>query len=180
MRIIAGTKRKMNLYIPETDKIRPTTDRAKEALFNLIGPKINDSIFLDLYAGSGAISLEAKSRNAQQVYSVDNNIMSQKTIQKNIEKSGLKINFHLMKVDNFLESTEIKADICFLDAPFEYENEKIHKSIEIILNRKIIQDDGLIIVERKASKENDEFFNKYENVEIRKYGKVSFILIGER
>lgn len=180
MRIIAGTKKKLKLFEPTTDQIRPTTDRAKESLFNLIGPKINDAIFFDIFTGTGAIALEAKSRNAKKVYAVDNSTESKRLIAQNIEKSKLEINFFLQKASTFLEAVDIQADIIFMDAPFDNKNEKMFTLIDYIVKEKKINDNGLVILERKTSNDNNVFLERYPNGEIRSYGKVSFIILGER
>lgn len=178
MRIIAGSKRRTNLYGPDTKNIRPTTDRAKESLFNLIGLKIKESIFIDLFSGTGAIALEAKSRGAKKVIAVDKAQESIELIQKNSKKSNLDLEIMQKDVNNFLEDTLIKADIIFLDAPFNIEDSLIIQLIDKIQKKNLLKDTGLLIVERQTKKENEEIFMKYNKFKIKKYGKVSFIMIG--
>lgn len=89
MRIIAGEKRGTKLYTLEGLKTRPTLDRVKESLFNIIQSEIRESRFLDLFAGSGAIGLEAVSRGAKKAILCDNNKKAIQIIKKNIEKTRI-------------------------------------------------------------------------------------------
>lgn len=89
MRIIAGEKRGTKLYTLEGLNTRPTLDRVKESLFNIIQPEIRDCIFLDIFAGSGAIGLEAVSRGAKKAILCDNNKKAIQIIKKNIEKTRI-------------------------------------------------------------------------------------------
>ncbi len=178
MRIIGGMKKRTLLYGPKVDKIRPTTDRAKEALFNLLNLKVNNSTFLDLFSGTGSVSLEAKSRGSKLVYSVDKLDESIKLIQKNKEKTNLDINIVKSDVILFLKSTKKTFDIIFMDPPFKLGDEKIIDLIDLIYKKDILNKNGILVIERETDKKNKEIFSKYENVDIRKYGKVSFIILG--
>ncbi|MFV0288079.1 MAG: 16S rRNA (guanine(966)-N(2))-methyltransferase RsmD [Mycoplasmatales bacterium] len=177
MRIISGTQKRTLLYEPKTKNIRPTTDRAKEALFNLIGLKVQNSVFIDLFSGTGAIALEAKSRGAKEVYAIDKALESIELIQKNSQKSKLKLNIIKNDVLTFLKNCQVQANIIFLDAPFNVEDNKIIQIIDIILVQEILKVDGTLIIERQSKKENEEIFSKYKNIRIKKYGKISFIIM---
>ena len=89
MRIIAGEKRGTKLYTLEGLNTRPTIDRVKESLFNIIQSEIRDCIFLDMFAGSGAIGLEAVSRGAKKAILCDNNKQAIQIIKRNIEKTRI-------------------------------------------------------------------------------------------
>lgn len=179
MRIISGTRKKLTLYGPETSEIRPTTDRAKESLFNLLNVQVPGSEFWDLFSGSGSIALEAKSRGAENVIAVDHARIAEVLIKKNIEKADLQVNFSRQRVETFLKNTNRKADIIFLDPPFTIETEEVMDYLKLIFERKLLSEDGIIVIERKSSKKNEEIFSKeFNDVEVRKYGKVSFILMG--
>ncbi len=178
MRIIAGTKKRTNLYGPNVDKIRPTTDRAKESLFNILNLKVKNSIFLDLFAGTGSISLEAKSRGAKEVYTVDKLEESISLIKKNKDKTKLEINVIKKDVLVYLNSEKKDYDIIFMDPPFKITDEEILNMIDIIYEKNLLKEDGILIIERESNKKNEETFSKYENIEVRKYGKVSFIILG--
>ncbi len=178
MRIIAGTKKRTALYGPNIDKIRPTTDRAKESLFNILNLKVKDSTFLDLFAGTGSISLEAKSRGAKEVYAIDKLEESISLIKKNRDKTKLDINVIKQDVILFLNSSKKIFDIIFMDPPFKISDEDILKMIDIIYENNLLKEEGILVIERASNKKNEEIFSKYENVQIRKYGKVSFIILG--
>ena len=87
MRVIGGKMRGTNLDSPKDRRVRPTTDRIKEDLFNILMPYIPESKFLDLFGGSGAIGIEAISRGADKSYFIDNNMDSIRLIRKNIKKT---------------------------------------------------------------------------------------------
>lgn len=176
MRIIAGEKKGTILFGPTTDKIRPTTDRAKESLFNIINYKIKNSSFLDLYGGTGAISLEAKSRGAKEVYIVDKEVQSLKTIKQNMNKTKLKLNIVQSDVEKFLKCNTQKYEIIFMDPPFMLLDKDIKKNIELIKQNKILKPSGTLIVERATKQENKELYQEY-NCKIKKYGNVSFIIM---
>ena len=120
MRVIAGKARGKKLLSPQTDKIRPTLDRVKESLFNIIGFEIRDCSFLDLFCGSGAIGIEAISRDADKVYFVDRDSSSIELTQKNIESckydsTKYKILRSMIIMNNDLEKLYTNgADYAFL------------------------------------------------------------------
>lgn len=152
MRIISGKFRGKKLIPPKNDDIRPTTDRAKESLFNMIQNYVYESNFLDLFSGSGAIAIEALSRGAKHITLVEKSKTSLKTINSNLnilncEKSN--ISLKNQDVLEFLENTNTSYDIIFADPPYDYED--INKVIEIISRRKILSQDGILILETDKS-----------------------------
>ncbi len=177
MRVISGTKRGTKLYGPNENKIRPTTDRSKESLFNIINQRIYNSNFLDLFAGTGAIGLEAKSRGAKLVICVDKLQESINLIKENVNKTKLEISVQKRDVESFIKTTSIKFDIIFLDPPYLYTNEYVSEIVNLIFQNELLKENGMIIIEREYRKENEDLFSKYDFVDIRKYGKVSFIFI---
>ena len=150
MRVIAGEAKGMRLKSPSGLNIRPTADRVKEALFSMIGSSIVDAVFVDLYAGSGAIGIEAISRGAESCIFVDNNKKSISLIKQNLaitkfENRGRVICADIKKAIKQLEEKDCKADIVFLDPP--YNIVELQSIIEFILNSSILKEDGLVIVE---------------------------------
>lgn len=126
MRIIAGSAKGNKLLSFKGDKIRPTLDRVKETLFNILGNHIEDSRFLDLFAGTGNITIEALSRGAQEAVLVDVSSDSQKLIQKNLQKCGFgnSKNWELLKMDALKSISTLSAkgkqfDWVYLDPPFD-------------------------------------------------------------
>lgn len=89
MRVISGSARRTNLVAPSGLNTRPTTDRIKETLFNMINNELYDCIFVDLFSGSGAIGIEALSRGAEGAYFIENNRKAINCIKENLEKTHL-------------------------------------------------------------------------------------------
>lgn len=148
MRVIGGKYRGKKLIPPKNDDIRPTTDKARESLFNMLQYYIYGSSFLDLFSGSGAVSIEAISRGASLVTLVEKSRESIKTINANLnlladEKS--KAELINSDVINYLQISKAKFDIIFADPPYDYE--KTNQIIELISTRKLLEDDGIMIIE---------------------------------
>ena len=123
MRIISGTARGTKLYTLEGQTTRPTLDRVKESLFNIIQNEIPNSIFLDLFSGSGAIGLEAASRGAKKVILCDKSKDAIQIIKKNIEKTHLSEKVKLYNLDyELLLKTKVKG--------YYISTEKINKFIK--------------------------------------------------
>ena len=106
MRVISGDKKSLPLKAPSGMKTRPTTDRIKETLFNIIMPYLNDSYFLDLFAGSGQMGIEALSRGSRRAVFVDNDNDAVSTINANLKSTGLidKSEVRKEKVSEFLNT----------------------------------------------------------------------------
>ena len=121
MRVIAGTARSMPLEAPGGNGTRPTTDRIKETLFNTIQGYIPDCVFVDMYAGSGAVGIEALSRGAARAYFIDNNRQALDCIRKNLSFTGLSDRATIIgrsAIDSVYEIRE-QADVVFLDPPYK-------------------------------------------------------------
>lgn len=180
MRIISGTARGTKLYTLEGQATRPTLDRVRESLFNIIQNEIPNSIFLDLFSGSGAIGLEAASRGAKKVILCDKSKDAIKIIDKNIEKTHLKEKLELYNLDyEMLLNTKIKEkiDIVYIDPP--YDSDFAIKSIELIINKKLVNESSTIIIETDDEK---RILEKLEKIQIeitdkRKYGRAILIFL---
>ena len=177
MRIISGKARGTKLYTLEGIETRPTLDRVKESLFNIISEKIYDSKVLDLFSGSGAIGIEFASRGAKEVILCDNSKKAIEIIKKNTQKTHLeeKIKIHNTDFKELLNSLKgQKIDIIYLDPP--YKSEYIKQAIELIENLEILSENGIIIAEtdepRKIEKEE-----KYQIINKRKYGRAYLYFI---
>ncbi|MCR5324811.1 MAG: 16S rRNA (guanine(966)-N(2))-methyltransferase RsmD [Lachnospiraceae bacterium] len=154
MRVIAGTARSLRLSAPKGLEVRPTTDRIKETLFNIIRDDVNDCCFLDLFCGSGAIGIEALSRGAKKSVFVDASKTSIECTRKNLEFTKLLEKAKIMHTDaisalNRLKSENEAFDIIFLDPPYDKELEKS------VLEQKafydILNEDGIVIVEASVN-----------------------------
>ena len=180
MRIISGTARGTKLYALEGKTTRPTLDRVKESLFNIIQNEVINSNFLDIFSGSGAIGLEAASRGAKKVILCDKSKEAINIISKNIEKTHLKEKIELYNLDyETLLKNKIneKMDIIYIDPP--YNSDFAVKSVEYIINKKIADENTNIIIET----DNEEnILEQLKNTEIeitdkRKYGRATLIFI---
>lgn len=175
MRIIGGKYRRLNLFTPSNYDIRPTTDRCKESLFNVIGYDIIDSEFLDLFAGTGSIGIEAISRDAASVTFVDNSNESISLIKQNLMKINENANVVKTSCEKFLISTTNKFDIIFIDPPYEKYSEKINDIVKLIIDNDLLNEDGYIIIELDSKKQLE--FDNCETFKFKKYGKSSFSFV---
>ena len=152
MRIIAGEKRSRKIEAPEGNDTRPTADRIKESLFSILQRRLYDAHVLDLYAGSGALSLEALSRGAAFAQLVDKSYKACKVIEKNIKTLGYEDKAKLMNVEDVravaqLEMQEKGFDLIFLDPPYRMDMTEMLGR----LAKKLLNEDGMIICEHDRS-----------------------------
>ena len=147
MRIIGGRARGTKLYTLEGISTRPTLDRVKESIFNIIQTEVEGSIFLDLFSGSGAIALEAISRGAEKAILCDKEKSAIDIIKKNIEKthSENKVELYNMDYEKCLDKIQEKVDIIYIDPP--YKTDFIWKALKKIENSKILKEETKIILE---------------------------------
>ena len=152
MRVITGTARGKRLKPPEGEHTRPTSDRVKEALFSAIQFEILNARFLDLFAGSGQMGIEALSRGALRAVFVENDRKAYALVQDNLKSTGLdsKANVVLSDYMSYLNRCSEKFDIIFLDPP--YAEDFLEKSLKRITEIDILTDCGIIICERPADK----------------------------
>ena len=180
MRIISGTARGTKLYTLEGQTTRPTLDRVKESLFNIIQNEIPNSIFLDLFSGSGAIGLEAASRGAKKAILCDKSKDAIQIIKKNIEKTHLseKVELYNLDYESLLKNkVKEKLDIVYIDPP--YDSDFGIKSIKCIIEKKLADENSVIIIE---TDDEQRILKDLENLEIevtdtRKYGRASLIFL---
>ena len=174
MRVVAGKYKGVSLNEIKSDNIRPTTDKVKEAIFSKIQFDIRDSSFLDLFAGTGGMGIEAISRGANPVYFADNNENSIKLIKSNFAKIKLTnfnlLNMNFIKALNYFRDNSIKFDFIFLDPPY-HENYG-EKSIKRILEYNLLNDDGIVIYERLREKEF-EIPEQFEIFDEKNYGTIA-------
>jgi len=153
MRVISGKAGRLLLVTPKGMAVRPTTDRIKETLFNIINPYLFECEFLDLFAGSGAIGIEALSRGAAKCVFVENSRESKDCIEKNLKSTRLEENAELLFRDAVMAIPVLynqgkRFDIIFMDPPYNMEHEK--KVLEQLEKTRILKEDGMIIVEASA------------------------------
>lgn len=150
MRVIAGKAKRLPLKTIEGMNTRPTTDRIKETLFNMLGPKLPGCVFLDLFSGSGAIGIEALSRGAKEAVFVERDRRAAACIRENLTFTRLAPQARLLETDVFEALAKLTAegklfDLIFLDPPYEKLWEK--KVLETLSGQDILAEDGQIVVE---------------------------------
>ena len=169
MRIISGTHKGRKLIAPNKLPVRPTTDRAKEALFNIIENRyyLEKKNVLDLYSGTGNIGFEFASRGCEEILAIDNNENCTEYISK-ISKD-LNLNISTIQSDclKYLRNCKEKFNFIFADPPYNYRDYQELK--EIIIENQLVKKDGCLIIEH-----NDKTLFEDKNVECRKYGTVHF------
>lgn len=156
MRIISGSLKGILIQPPKGLPVRPTTDRAKESLFNILENQLNidELTVLDLFSGTGNISYEFASRGAQKITAVDLNFKCTEFIKSMKQKHGLN-QLEVIKKDAFLflKSTPLTYDLIFADAPYAHRD--INQVAEIVNSRKLLNENGLLIVEHEVSLDLD-------------------------
>ena len=145
MRIISGKYKGKKLKGFNIEGTRPTMDRVKESLFGMIQNYIPNSVVLDLFAGSGALGLEAVSNGAKRCFLIDNNIDAIRTIKENSQIFEEKLDIINTDYKKFLKTTEEKFDIIFLDPP--YKEKQLDTSLRIIEERGLLNENGIVICE---------------------------------
>ena len=180
MRIVSGTARGTKLYTLEGLTTRPTLDRVKESLFNIIQNDVQDSVFLDVFSGSGAIGLEAASRGAKKVILCDKSKEAINIINKNIEKTHLSKKVELYNLDyEILLKTTINenVDIVYIDPP--YDSDFAINSVDILINQNLVNEDSKIIIETDNENQILDKLKKrqIEIIDKRKYGRAVLIFL---
>ncbi|HVW08325.1 MAG TPA: 16S rRNA (guanine(966)-N(2))-methyltransferase RsmD [Bryobacteraceae bacterium] len=165
MRIIAGEFRSRRLQsLPGAD-VRPTPDRLRETLFNILAPRIKGSVFVDAYAGTGAVGIEAISRGAKQAVFIERNRQAVETIQANLKSLGIRGEGRLIKGPAALHLASIKADIVFLDPPYPLESEYA-AAMEVLA----ANPPALTIAQHSVRYELPEKFDSLERTRVVKQG----------
>ena len=180
MRIIGGLARGTKLYTLEGLNTRPTLDKVREAIFNILQNNIRDTVVLDLFAGSGAVGLESISRGAKKAILCDKSKEACMIIRKNIEKTHALEHTELYQTD-FKEvlTNRIyeKLDIIFLDPP--YKTDFAIEAVKMLMEKDLLKDNTLIIIETDDS---DRILENLKNInceikDVRKYGRAYLIFL---
>ena len=156
MRVIAGSARRLLLETPEGMDTRPTTDRIKETLFNMLMPNLPGAVFVDLFSGSGGIGIEALSRGAAKAYFVESSPKAVACITDNVEHTHFTDKAVILKQDVFAAirgSIRDTADVVFLDPPYNQEYDK--RVLELLKDALFVSEDTLIVVEAALKTEFD-------------------------
>jgi len=172
MRIVSGTHKGRQIHPPSNLPVRPTTDFAKESLFNILVNHVNyeELNVLDLFAGTGSISFEFASRGAREITSVDMNYKCVEFIRKTALNFGF-TNIRPVRANvlSFLDFCKVKYDLIFADPP--YDMNAITSLPDKVMNNGLLNKEGLLIIEHSR----DHDFSKHPLFsEHRNYGKVNF------
>lgn len=178
MRIISGSRRGRKLFEFEGRDIRPTTDRVRESIFNLIWEHISGSRVLDLFGGSGALSFESLSRGAEHATICDIDARSIDLIKKNAESLGFFPQIDLLKIpaESFVLQSKNQFDVIFLDPP--YNKGFISPIICSIVDNNLLKEDGIIVLESDNTDEHGEF-SGLSILKQRKYGR-TYVTVYQR
>lgn len=173
MRVITGQAKGRRLKAPKGMNTRPTSDRTKESLFNIIGDRLVDKTVLDLYAGTGAIGIEALSRGADSVVFVEKDPRVVKIIRENLALTGFANQAEIICQDvdyavGVLAFKNRTFDIVFLDPP--YLKNLLQKSIETLVNHDIINPGGLVITESSKLDILSDQYGKVQLLRQERYG----------
>ena len=181
MRIISGKHQRRKITPPRDLPVRPTTDMAKEALFNILANKIDSYKLLnilDLYSGTGSISLEFASRGAKLVTSVDSNNKCIRFVKSTSEELELPIQTIHMNAEQFASQTNLSYDIIFADPPYDISDDELIELTEAVYENLLVEG-GIFILEhsRRALKNIEELPNQ---IDLRKYGNTRFRFIEKK
>tara|TARA_B100000900_G_C20240474_1_gene577692 strand:- start:3 stop:554 length:552 start_codon:yes stop_codon:yes gene_type:complete len=171
MRIISGLKKSIQIKLPKGLPVstRPTTDRVKESLFNILANRIEFSeiIVLDLFSGSGSISYEFASRGCTNIYSVDNSEKCTTFIKETSLKYGFNINVFKKDCRVFIRRCKLKFNLIFIDPPYNENVEYYNELINIIKSENILSEKGEIIIEHNP---RIILSKSYSEADERKFG----------
>ncbi|MBU9788216.1 16S rRNA (guanine(966)-N(2))-methyltransferase RsmD [Lentilactobacillus sp. IMAU92037] len=173
MRIVSGKYGGIRLTPVKSDKTRPTTDKVKESLFSMTGPYYNGGAFLDLFAGSGAVGIEAVSRGMTKAILVDKQFQAIKAIKENVEKIHAADQFDIIKgnaetVLKQLADNQQKFDMVFLDPP--YKKQRIIATIDSLFELGLLNDDAIIICETDNQTDLPATHGMFEAIKQKNYG----------
>jgi 16S rRNA (guanine966-N2)-methyltransferase len=174
MRVIAGKFRSRTLRSLKGQALRPTSDRLRETLFNILGPTVVDSLFVDLYAGTGAVGIEALSRGARTAIFIEQHAPATALIRRNLESLGISGKAEILGVDVLrglerLERRKVHAQFVFLDPPYAA-TEEYERVIEFLGDSSIVAPGGRIIVEHLRKRALPERIGELELTRVVEQG----------
>lgn len=178
MRVISGSARGLKLESLDGLSTRPTLDRVKEAIFSMLFDKTAGAAVLDLFAGSGAMGIEALSRGADGCVFVDSSREAAAVVGRNLSKAGfeLKSVVRICSFDNFLQTCDKKFDLVFLDPP--YRSDYLKKSLSLLHERHLLAQGAVVVLEHDKNLP-PEIPEGFELVRRRSYGRVSVNILEE-
>ncbi len=176
MRVISGKVRGLKLNAPKNDDVRPTTDRVKETLFNMINSYIMDSDILDLFAGTGSLGIECLSRGANKCVFVDSSKESINIVKSNIKKARVENESTVLNIDfkGAIKSLSLKNqqfDVIFMDPPY-YKN-MFSDALNAVDSNNLLKEDGIIVVEHDTADEFPEEIGRLYKTKDKKMGNTT-------
>ena len=178
LKIIGGDKRGKKIYAPKSRQIRITTDRVKESLFDILSSMSGVS-FLDLYAGTGNIGIEALSRGATMVVFVEKAPLHVQTIRRNLDLCGFRVGYRIINTDvergiALLAKEGVTVDVIFADPP--YERDFVNKTTSFVKLSGVLKKDGIMVVEH-SPREKVAINDMFVLTDQRRYGDtiISFL-----
>ena len=174
MRVIAGAYRSRRLKGPGKLRLRPTSDRLRETIFNILGPAVEDCLFVDLFAGTGAIGIEAISRGARKVIFIETHAATARLVRENLAALGTPPGAEVIQEDAIrglerLATRHLIADFIFLDPPYEGTEEHLHV-LEFLDASHLIAPHGVVIAEHHRKTELPERFDRLERIRLLEQG----------
>jgi 16S rRNA (guanine966-N2)-methyltransferase len=173
MRVIGGKFRSRRLKSPGKLRLRPTSDPLRETLFNVLGPEIEDSLFIDLYAGTGAIGIEAISRGAREVIFVEAHASTARLIRENLSSLVVQgaevIEGDAIGALERIAQRHLVADFIFLDPPYERTEEQL-RVLEFLDASHLVAPYGMVIVEHSVKTELPDRLDRLELMRLLEQG----------
>lgn len=177
LRVISGSARGLKLMSLDGLDTRPTLDRVKEALFSMLAPFIPSARVLDLFAGSGALGIEALSRGCEEAVFVDSLPGAMDIVRKNVSlaRVGDRASFFVTEAESYLKKASGQFGVIFLDPPY---NSKLYEpSLSIIASRSLLKADGVISLEWDSALSPPPVPPQFSVIKERRYGRVMLTLL---
>lgn len=172
MRVIAGELKGRKLIAPRGEGTRPTSDKVKEAIFSMVQEEIEGAVCLDLFAGSGALGIEALSRGAEKVYFCDFSPESAAALRQNLENCRIDAKrgtVHVCDWRSILTQIKPKCNIVFIDAPYEMW-EHYAQILKTLAEKNVMENGAIVVVERASGAERYVVPEGYVTIREKKYG----------
>ncbi|MGH9691629.1 MAG: 16S rRNA (guanine(966)-N(2))-methyltransferase RsmD [Candidatus Acidiferrales bacterium] len=182
MRVIAGTYRSRRLKGPGKLRLRPTSDRLRETLFNILGRAVEDSLFVDLYAGTGAIGIEALSRGAREAIFIETHPATTRLVRENLSSLEIRASAEVIEGDvvrglEKLAARHWVADFIFLDPPYQDADEHL-RVLEFLDASRLVAPHGVVIVEHHNKTDLPERFSRLERTRLLEQGDACLSFYG--
>jgi len=183
MRIIAGTLKGRRLVTPKGASLRPTSDRVKESMFNILGAKVDGGVVLDLFAGTGNLGIEALSRGARRVVFIENSQEALGIVRRNLQECRMQEQSEVLPkdVDRAIGQLQAKGerfDLIFMDPP--YEKGLIKRTLNRLKTEKVYHNDSVLVVEHTRREPLPELLGSWNLIRQRRIGDtvLSFLTPG--